>query len=82
MRIRILRVRAEAEIHIPQGEGTSLIQWIHSGGLYGIESDSENTYFQDTAKDELHELKDVLQRLNVDMSNFDELSEKAIAEMD
>lgn len=48
-------IRAEAEILIPSG-GASLVQEITSGGLWGIESDSEQSYFSEVEADELSEL--------------------------
>ena len=48
-------IGARAEIVI--GE---TCQTIHSGGLWGIESDSEGTYLQEIEKDELADLRRVL----------------------
>ena len=59
-------ISAEAEIGIPQGKphpvtGQSyLTQRLHSGGLWGIESDSDEKYIADEEKNQLAELKDVL----------------------
>jgi hypothetical protein len=59
-------VRAEAKIGIPQGlpqpkTGQAyLLQNLTSGGLYGIESDSDGQYIATEEKNQLDELRDVL----------------------
>ena len=59
-------IMAEAKIGIPQGlpqtkTGQSyLLQTLTSGGLYGIESDSDKEYVASEEKNQLDELKDVL----------------------
>jgi hypothetical protein len=56
-------IRAEAEIAVPGGrgpDGCATIQRISSGGLWGIESDSDKSYFADVQKEELSELKSQL----------------------
>jgi hypothetical protein len=58
-------IRAEAEINI-----NGVIQYITSGGLYGIESDSGRDYIEEVEKEELKDLKDQLKELG--------FSEKAI----
>ena len=50
-------VRAEAEISIPTGPGYSTLQTIHSGGLWGIESNSGADYIASVEKDELDNLR-------------------------
>lgn len=67
-------IRAEAEISVP-ASGTfenlaannpyrhDVIQTITSGGLWGIESDSEKKYLESTAKEELADLKGQLKAL-------------------
>lgn len=65
---------AEAEIHIPaQQGGFSTIQRIRSGGLWGIESDSDDDYKHEIEQEQLANLKGQLEQLNVDTSNFDKL---------
>jgi hypothetical protein len=49
-------IRAEAEILIPTGDA-SLAQAITSGGLWGIESDSDESYFAEVGAEELAELR-------------------------
>ncbi len=56
-------VRADAQILIPNGsQGSSTIQTITSGGLWGIESDS-GEYFKEVEKEQLDELRDQLHAL-------------------
>jgi hypothetical protein len=58
-------IRAEAEIGIPQGShpktGQSyLCQELTSGGLWGIESDSDHAHIEEEEKGQLSELREVL----------------------
>lgn len=52
----VIGIRAEAEILIPSGSA-SLVQEITSGGLWGIESDSGESYFSEVEQDELADLR-------------------------
>ena len=61
-------IRAEAEVQLTG----NLIQRIRSGGLWGIESDSDRSYFDEIQKDELANLKTELLALG--------FSKRAIAE--
>ena len=78
-------VQAEAEIQVPFGAQWSDNKWtihhISSPGLWGIESDMDNEYLEEVAREEVDQLKDQLEALNVDISNFDELAEQAIADL-
>ena len=56
-------VKAEAEISIPSGSGYSTLQKIHSGGVWGFESDSSAAYFAEVIKDELADLRGQLKAL-------------------
>ena len=51
-----------------------VVQTIRSGGLWGIESDSDPSYKQEVARDELSLLRDLLTTLAVDGSSFDSLA--------
>lgn len=53
-------ISAEAVILLPQKDGSGAYQVFHSGGLYGIESDSERSYIESEQKNQLAELRDVL----------------------
>ena len=56
-------IRAEAEIAIPNGNGSATLQTIRSGGLWGIESDSGDDYFTEVGNEELADLKTQLHAL-------------------
>ena len=56
-------VKAEAEISIPSGSGYSTLQKIHSGGVWGFESDSSAAVFAEVIKDELADLRGQLKAL-------------------
>lgn len=60
-------IRARAEILVPQGRHW-IIQRITSGGLWGIESDSDEDYKDQVGADELTDLREMLDALNVDLS--------------
>ena len=54
-------IGAEAQVAIPcDNQGNSIVQTLHSGGLWGIESDSGNDYLEEVGKEQLAELKDQL----------------------
>jgi len=53
-------VRAEAEVVI---EG--VVQTLTSGGLWGIESDSDKEYIEDVALEEYDSLRDILKSVGV-----------------
>jgi len=57
---------AEAEVSYPINEsGDRRIETFTSGGLWGIESDSDSRYKRDTANDELEGLKKHLEVFNI-----------------
>lgn len=60
-------VYAQAEIVVA---GT--IQEVHSGGLYGIESDSDESYFAEIEKEELSALVTILEELGFERTAIDE----------
>lgn len=57
-------IRAVAEIRIPYGHGW-ITQTIESPGLWGIEDDSGETYFESVYVEELGQLQDMLEELGV-----------------
>lgn len=67
-------IKAEATIWLDAGGDAKKMQIISSGGLWGIESDSEPSYFKEIEADQIEELRGYLEQLNVDMSNFDALA--------
>lgn len=70
-------VTAEAEIHVPMQQNHSVIQWIHSGGLWGLDYDEAKLM----ADDQLDYLQQVLRKLNCDMDSFPVLARQALAKM-
>ncbi len=58
-------VRVAADLLIPHGPDGWITQRIESPGLWGIEDDSGEAYFAETAADELGTLLDMLAELNV-----------------
>lgn len=70
----MLGIYAEAKILIPSDQGGYITQHIKSPGLWGIESDSNETYFNEVAQEEKEQLKDMLKELNVDLSTFDQIN--------
>jgi hypothetical protein len=56
-------VYATAQIAIPTTEGNAILQKVHSGGLWGIESDSDKSYMQGLEGEQLTELKAQLKEL-------------------
>src|SRR5260221_5815308 len=53
-------IRADAEINIPGGDLAFIAQDITSGGLWGIESDSDAAYLKEIEDEQLSELRDQL----------------------
>lgn len=60
-------VYAEASITV-----AGLIQTVQSGGLWGIESDSDPSYFAEIEKEQLSELVTVLEKLGFERTAIDE----------
>lgn len=58
-------VRAEADVVIGD-----LVQTLRSGGLYGIESDSDESYISEVAAEEWSSLRDVLKAVGVPTSEL------------
>lgn len=60
-------VRADAEIWVPTyaqfNKGASILQSITSGGLWGIESDSDSSYIAEIEQEQLAELREQLHAL-------------------
>ncbi len=67
---------AEAQIMLPIGNGSSIIQTITSGGLWGIESDSDKAYIKEIETEQLEELKGYLKQLNIECSDNVEIEYK------
>jgi hypothetical protein len=75
-------IHAEAKVRtsIDTGGGMQR-QTMKSGGLWGIESDFDKDYIQEVAQDECLNLRTQLVSFNVDLTNFQEMAEKAVDEM-
>lgn len=71
----MIGIIAKASICIPY-ESYDKIETISSGGLFGIESDSGDTYIQDIEKEQLSELKDLCIRMNVSIRNWNSIEIK------
>lgn len=77
-------IKAIAEIHIPfevNGHETNYkIETIDSGGLWGIESDSDDVYKNEVAQDQIEELQGYLKTLNVSLKKFKEFKKEALSD--
>lgn len=75
-------IYAVAEIAIPRNTvpPCRLLVPVQSGGLWGIESDSDDEHKRSVAREELAQLRDVLAALNVDLTGFDQLAEAVLAD--
>jgi hypothetical protein len=56
---------AEAEVSYPIGQGNRRLQIFRSGGLYGIESDTDHVYRREVEKAELEDLATHLRAFGV-----------------
>jgi hypothetical protein len=56
----MIGIKATVEIGLKMSKTDYLLQTIYSGGLWGIESDSEASYFREVESEQLSELKTVL----------------------
>ncbi len=56
-------IRAEADYFVGMGRGHSLIQTVTSGGLWGIESDSDADYVKSIEQEELSSLREQLEAI-------------------
>lgn len=61
--VSMLGIKAEAEIQTSTDGKTWLINRLHSGGLWGMESDSDSSEFDNEGENQLAELSEVLQAL-------------------
>ncbi len=66
----MLGIQAKAEVMVKIRDSW-LCNWIESGGLWGIESDSGEDYFESVAQDELSGLRDVLINLGFSTEEID-----------
>ena len=69
---------AKAEVSYPINEsGDRRIETFRSGGLYGVESDSDSEYLKEVEKEQIEDLKQHLEHFNVDLSSFEKKVEEA-----
>lgn len=69
----MIGIRAVATIRIPVNDDTVKIQTIDSGGLFGIESDSDDSYIKDIGRCQIDEVKNYLRILCVENVDDDEI---------
>lgn len=63
-------IRAVATLHFPdRNTEDKIIQKISSPGLFGIESDSEDAYFQEVEEEQIAILLDMLEAMHVNVPN-------------
>ena len=62
----MLGIKAEAEYLIPNGS-YAIIQNLHSGGLWGVESDSGKDYLESIENEQIDELKDYCRKMNIEI---------------
>lgn len=65
---------ANCKVKYPIGQGNYRLETVQSGGLWGIETDSEEDYINEAEAEQKEELKNHLEKMNVNTSNFDELA--------
>lgn len=59
----MMYIRAKVTLEIPMGNGHTITQEIESPGLFGIESDSDDSYFDEVFKDECAVLEEMLKAM-------------------
>lgn len=64
-----------------QFDGYSKHRTFSSPGIWGVESNTDDSYLRETAQSELDELKRELEVYGVDLSNFDELATEALDDL-
>jgi hypothetical protein len=64
-------IRAVADVRTSENGREWLINHISSGGLWGVESDSDESYFEEVAQDEVSALMDTLQEYGFTKAEVD-----------
>ena len=59
-------IKAVATVHIPIFDNAIRVHTIDSGGLWGVESDNDESYLQEIEKDQINEVKEILRILCVE----------------
>lgn len=71
-------IMAEACISYPTGNnGDRRLEWLSSGGLWGIESDSDD-YLKEVEKEQLEDLKTHLSQFGIDVKGFDSIEVETV----
>lgn len=63
--VSCMGIKAIANLLVPLGENYWIHQSVESGGLWGIESDSNEEYIKEVAEEELSELREILGGLTI-----------------
>lgn len=71
-------IQAKAIVRHPIAGNSFRLDDLSSGGLWGIESDSGQSYLKSVAEDELADLKSHLEAFNVDLTDFDQKAAEAL----
>ncbi len=69
-------IRAYATVKYLIGDGSYRLETLSSGGAWGIESDSTESYLREIEDEELSEVKAHLETFGVDTSDFDSKVER------
>jgi len=69
-------VKASCEVLIPIGNKSFMTQKINSGGLWGIESDSDKEHIEEIKQEQIEELKRHLKLFNIDIPENVEIEDK------
>lgn len=72
-----IQVKAEVSYSLDK-QGNRRIEHFTSGGLWGIESDSDEEYLKDIQVEQVDDLRGHLEQFNVNLNNFDELAGQAL----
>lgn len=67
---------ANCKVKYPIGQSSFRLENFSSSGIWGIESDSGENDLDEMGKNELENLKFHLEKMNINISNFDELAKE------
>ena len=73
----MIGIKAVAEVYYRVGN-TGRLEWLSSGGLWGIESDSGEEYLKGIEDEELVDLKAHLEMFGVDTSEFERIAREGL----
>lgn len=73
----MIGIMAEAEVSYPiSAQGDRRIEWLSSGGIWGIEYDAPDDHIKELEEQELADLKEHLKEFGINVSNFDKVPVK------